>query len=163
MNQKFLRQVLRVIDEGVEGTMTHQAIAVELRRRGERFTTKKLERAIDILHGGGYLKTRDLSDHEFWVLRKVFAGSPLPGEPMIAPEGALRAAEIPPGEEGWTLAKDEGDNQTQQALRALFNRGLIEDSGWRRRGERDPRYLIVWVTTALAVKLYGEELCVSLN
>jgi hypothetical protein len=56
MNQKFLHQVLRVVVDGVEGTMTHGAIAMELRRRGARFTDKKLERAIEILHDGGYLK-----------------------------------------------------------------------------------------------------------
>jgi hypothetical protein len=175
--QAFGRQLLKLIAETGNDGMEMQELVVATGRSAE-----DIEDMLQRLRDAGYTRQRsdpdtdaencgrvleqsmrkqmnkqceDLDADELRVLNYVYSRSSGEDDPGLQ---GLRKEDVPAEEAGWTPDQDDGGNLTKQILRALFLKGLIQDTGWRRRGEISGRYEISWAVTDLAVELYGEQM-----
>lgn len=76
----------------------------------------------------------------------------------LCDDDTIAAAEVPAHLEGWSPEKGDPGSRAKRAFRALHAKGLVQDSGWRRLGERSGKYEIIWSITYRAVKRYGSQL-----
>jgi hypothetical protein len=159
--QAFARQLLKLIAAtGNDGMEMWELVA----RTGR--SAEDIEDMLQRLRDAGYTRQATRPKHtkttisadELRVLNYLYSRSPpdLTGEDDDP--GLRKEDDVPAGEAGWTPDQDDGGELGKQILRALFLKGLIQDTGWRRRGEVSGRYEIAWVVTDLAVELYGEQM-----
>jgi hypothetical protein len=105
----------------------------------------------------------DLSEIEFKLLAALCTRSNHDAcEEDDADNPTIPKDEVAMGDEGWTLDKDNYLS-VHEIIRSLAGKGLIKDTGLRRRGHISGLYEIAWVVTELAREQYGEQIKQSLN